>query len=291
MEDSLRHKLTIGRWHSFYRDFLSLFRGIWRHFIVHHGPRHASALSFATLLALVPLVTVVFSALSMFPVFEAWALMLEEFVYQNFVPAAGEVIREHLQRFTEHTGKLTVIGLAFLVLSALLLLSTIEETFNEIWHVESGRGLTQRVLAYWAVLTLGPLLIGVSLSITSYLVSLTFVSEQNMFAQAHSYLLSVSPFVLEVIAFIILYVVVPNCDVRFRDALTGGIVAALLFELSKRGFAWFVLNFSSYQIIYGALATIPIFLIWIYISWSVVLMGAAVAVVLGQRSLSERKVS
>ena len=147
------------------------------------------------------------------------------------------------------------------------------------------------MLAYWAVLTPGPLLIGVSLSITSYLVSLTFVSEQTVFAQAYSHLLDVLPFVLEVIAFIMLYKAVPNCDVRFRDALTGGIVAALLFKVSKRGFAWFVLNYSRYHISYGALATIPILLIWIYISWSVVLMGAAVAVVLGQRSRSERKVS
>ncbi len=151
---------------------------VWRHFIDDAFPRNAAALAYATLLALVPLAAVVFSALSMFPVFEEWALMLEEFVYKNFVPAAGDVIQEHLQRFTEHTGKLTAIGSVFLVVGAVLLLFTIEETFNEIWHVKEGRRMSQRVLSYWAVLTLGPLLIGASLSLTSYLISLTLSSDQ-----------------------------------------------------------------------------------------------------------------
>jgi membrane protein len=260
---------------------------VWRHFIDDRCQRNAAALAYTTLLALVPLAAVVFSALSMFPVFEEWALTLEEFVYKNLVPAAGDVIKEHLQRFTEHTGKLTAIGAVFLVVGAVLLLFTIEETFNEIWHVQEGRRMSQRVLSYWAVLTLGPLLIGASLSLTPYLISLTLSSNQAVLAQAQSYALAALPFVFEVLAFLILYMVVPNCIVRFRDALVGGVVAAILFEIVKRGFAWFVLNFASYQVIYGALATIPIFLIWIYISWLVVLVGAAVVVVLGQRPSRE----
>lgn len=243
---------------------------------------NAAALAYATLLALVPLVTVAFSALSMFPVFGDWATSLETFVYKNFVPAAGDVIQDHLQRFTEHTGRLTAIGLIFLVVTALLLLFTIEETFNEIWHVKESRSITQRVLSYWAVLTLGPLLVGASLSLSSYLLSLTLMSDQAVLAQAQSYLLSALPFVFVGLAFVLMYMVVPNCEVRLMHAVIGGIVAAMLFELSKRAFAWFVLNFTSYQVIYGALATIPIFLIWIYISWLVVLIGATVVVVMGQ---------
>lgn len=269
------------RFHDHPKSDMFLYR-LWRHFIDDGFPRNAAALAYATLLALVPLATVVFSALSMFPVFEEWASMLEEFVYKNFVPAAGDVIKEHLQRFTEHTGKLTAIGSVFLVVGAVLLLFTIEETLNEIWHVKERRQMSQRVLSYWAALTLGPLLIGASLSLTSYLISLTLSSDQAVVAQAQSYVLAALPFVFETLAFLILYLVVPNCNVRFRDALIGGIVAAILFEISKRGFAWFVFNFASYQVIYGALATIPIFLIWIYISWLVVLVGAAVVVVLGQ---------
>ncbi len=283
MNNPSQHKRWIHRWRSdHHRTSQMLLYRVWRHFIDDGFPRDAAALAYATLLALVPLAAVVFSALSMFPVFEEWALMLEQFVYQNFVPAAGDVIQEHLQRFTEHTGKLTAIGSVFLVVGAVLLLFTIEETFNEIWHVKEGRRMSQRVLSYWAVLTLGPLLIGASLSLTSYLISLTLSSDRAVLAQAQSYALSALPFVFEVLAFLILYMVVPNCIVRFRDALVGGIAAAILFEISKRGFAWFVLNFASYQVIYGALATIPIFLIWIYISWLVVLVGAAVVVVLGQ---------
>ncbi len=286
MNDQSQRKRWIHRWRS-HRPHKSqmLLSRIWRHFIDDGFPRNAAALAYATLLALVPLAAVAFSALSMFPVFEEWASMLEEFVYKNFVPAAGDVIKQHLQRFTEHTGKLTAIGSLFLLVGALLLLFTIEETFNVIWHVKEGRRMSQRVLSYWAVLTLGPLLIGASLSLTSYLISLTLNSEQAVLAQAQSYVLAALPFVFEALAFVILYMVVPNCVVRFRDAFIGGIVAAVLFEISKRGFAWFVLNFASYQVIYGALATIPIFLLWIYISWLVVLVGAAVAVVLGRPPL------
>lgn len=251
-----------------------------RRFFADRCLRSASALSFATLLALVPLAMVVFSSLSMFPVFESWGERLQDFIYRNFVPTAGDVIRDHLEQFAGTTGRLTAVGLTALLLSALLLLSTIEEAFNDIWHVHRGRSLVQRVLAYWTVLTLGPLLMGASLSLTSYLLSLSPFSDQ-----ADSIFLLVLPFVFEVLAFMLLYLVVPNCTTRLRDALIGGVVAALLFEFTKRGFALFVLSFSSYEVIYGALATIPIFLIWIYLSWIVILVGAEVTVTLSGRGL------
>ncbi len=256
------------------RRFGCFTAGVGRRFLEDHCQTNASALAFATLLAVVPLAAVVFSSLSMFPVFEQWAAAVEEFVYQNFVPAAGAVVREHLQRFAGQTGRLTVFGLVFLLLSALMLLYTIEDTFNRIWRIHRGRALIQRVLAYWAVLTLGPLLMGASLSLSSYLISLAVASE------ARSRFLEMLPFVFEVLAFVLLYTVVPNCVVRLRHAAVGGAVAAVLFEFSKRGFALFVLNFSSYEVVYGALATIPIFLIWIYLSWLLILFGAEVTAAL-----------
>ncbi len=225
-----------------------------------------------------PLVAVVFGSLSMFPVFGGWAEALQEFIYRNFVPAAGDVIFAHLERFAGSAGELTAVGLAALVVSALLLLATIEEAFNDVWHVHKGRSLSQRVLAYWTVLTLGPLLMGASLSVTSYLFSFSLAPDQMMLAKAQSMFLRLLPFVFEVLAFTLLYLVVPNRSVRPRVALLGGVVAALLFEATKRGFALFVLNYTSYQIIYGALAAIPIFLIWIYLSWLVILVGAEFAV-------------
>lgn len=242
--------------------------------------RVAAALSFTTLLALVPLITVVFSMLSVFPVFEQWTGSFEDFMYRNFVPAAGDIVRENLTRFTQQAGKLTAIGLIVLLLSALFLLATVEDNFNEIWRVQRGRSVFQRLLVYWAVISLGPLLIVASLSVSSYVLSLPFLPDQKTYQGFASHLLPVLPPLLETIAFVLFFMAMPNCAVRFRDALAGGIVAVVLFECAKKGFAIYVLNFRSYEVIYGALATIPIFLVWIYVSWLVVLVGAHVTAVL-----------
>ncbi|MDH3638528.1 MAG: YihY family inner membrane protein [Gammaproteobacteria bacterium] len=268
---------VVNRTHRF-------FAAVGRRFLADRCLRSASALSFTTVLSLVPLVAVVFGSMSMFPVFGKWGEALQGFIYRNFVPAAGDVIFSHLERFAGTAGQLTTIGLVALVLSALLLLVTIEEAFNDVWRVHKGRSLVQRVLAYWTVLTLGPLLMGASLSLTSYLLSLSLIPDQAMLVKAHSIFLRLLPFVFEVLAFTLLYLVVPNCSVRPRDAFWGGVVAALLFEITKRGFALFVLNYSNYQIIYGALAAIPIFLIWIYLSWLVILIGAEFAVTASGRT-------
>ena len=243
--------------------------------------RVAGALSFTTLLALVPLATVVFSMLSLFPVFEEWATEAENFIYQNFLPAAGDAIKEYLHQFTDKAGKLTAFGLAFLFISSLLLLATIEDAFNDIFRVHRGRPFMQRILIYWAVLTLGPLLIVTSLSISSYLVSHTILSAQPLVAGAFSHLLKALPWLLTLLAFVFFYNTIPNRTVRFRDALAGGVVATVLFEFAKQAFAYYIVHFNSYQLIYGALATIPIFLVWLYLSWLVVLIGAYVVAVCG----------
>ncbi|MCG6871006.1 MAG: virulence factor BrkB family protein [Gammaproteobacteria bacterium] len=258
-------------------------KGVFERFFADHCPTNASAMAFTTVLAMVPLVTVTFSTLSMFPVFEHWAGDLESFVYENFVPATGDVVRARLSEFSEKTGRLTAVGLAMLIASALLLLVTVEETFNAIWRVKRGRRVVQRILAYWAMLTLGPVLIGASLSVTSYLVS-SALSDPEV-ATARSVFLSWVPLLFEVLAFFLLYTVMPNRAVRLWHGLVGGLAAALLFEITKKGFTVFVLNVTSYEIIYGALATIPIFLIWVWLSWLVVLVGAEITAALGDRDL------
>lgn len=241
----------------------------------------AAALAFTTILALVPAAALVLSILSVFPVFQEWSRELENFIYSNFVPAAGEVVQSQLQGFIEQTGKLTAFGILFLLLSALLLLFTIEETLNRIWRVTESRPLVQRILSYWAVLTLAPILMGASLSLTSYFVSTTLEGEGGI-GTARNIVSTVLPFVFVVFAFVLLYVAVPNTRIRFRDALIGGVTAALLFEVTKTGFAWYISNFRSYEVIYGALSTVPIFLVWVYLSWLVVLIGAETTAVLGE---------
>jgi len=262
------------------RSTFNLVRGTFKRFFEVHCETNASALAFSTLLAMVPLAAVVFASFSLFPEFESWSRKVEEFVYRNFVPAAGDVIQSYLREFAGQAGKLTAVGLVFLIVSALLLLFTIEDTFHRIFRVERRRSIIQRMLAYWAVLTLAPLLIGASLSLSSYLISVAARSDQVV----QNRLLGWLPLVFELMAFVLLYTVAPNKSVRLRHAFTGALLAAILFEASKQGFAYFVLNFRSYEVIYGALATIPIFLVWIYLSWLVVLVGAVLVAELGDRS-------
>jgi membrane protein len=251
--------------------------------------RVASALSFSSVLALVPLLTVVFSALSLFPIFEAWSESIQTFIYSNFVPQLGDQIQNYIQDFSANAGQLTFWGLIFLVVTSLTLLATIEDAFNEIWHVKNGRPLAQRILVYWTMLTLGPILIAVSLSLSSYLLSISILQEQEVVRSLGAQLLRALPFVLEMLAFVLFYYSVPNCDVKFKHALLGGMVAALLFELSKYGFAQYLVHFNSYQRIYGALAILPVFLVWIYLSWLVVLIGAYIAAAFGQAQNIRRK--
>ena len=248
---------------------------VWRRFLDDNVQTNAAALAFTTILALVPAAAVMFSMLSIFPVFQDWSLYLEDFVYENLVPAAGDAVQSQLQEFIGQTARLTAFGLVFLLVSALLLLFTIEESLNKIWRVRDNRPVMQRVLSYWAVLTLAPLLMGASLSLTSYFLSTTLDGEGG--------LATVLPFLFESLAFVLLYMVVPNCPVRFRHAIIGGVTAAVMFEVAKYGFTWYISNFHSYEVIYGALSSIPIFLIWVYLSWLVVLVGAEVTASLGDQ--------
>lgn len=241
--------------------------------------RVAGALAFTTVLALVPLTAVGFAVLSAFPVFERWMTAINDFVYGNFVPAAGDVVSRYLQQFAANAARLTVWGLAFVFVTAVMLIGTIEKAFNDIWHVRRQRKLGRRITAYWAVLTLGPVLLGMSLTLTSYLGSLA-PFQQAAAGEVRAALLRAVPVLFEFAAFVLVYTVVPNCAVRLRHAVLGAVVATLLFEFAKRGFGGFVTSFSTYRAIYGAVAALPVFLIWIYLSWVITLLGAQVAAAL-----------
>lgn len=242
----------------------------------------ASSLSFTTMLALVPLITVIFSTFSLFPVFEDWSSKIEDYVFQSFVPTAGEQIQVYLIDFSQKAGKLTAVGLLILFISSLMLLFTIENAFNQIWGIQKGRKLFQRLITYWAVLTLCPVLIAVSLSMSSAVLSSEFLNQQTIIQGITQMILRYLPWILEVFAFVLFYKAIPNTEVNIKHALCGGIIATILFESAKLGFAFFILNFNNYQLIYGALATIPIFLVWIFLSWLVMLIGAVVVAEMGK---------
>lgn len=244
-----------------------------RRFEQDHCTRAAASLAYTSLLALVPLLTVVFVTLSAFPAFADWRADIQDFVFRNFVPALGDQVQGYMVEFTDKARGLRAAGIIALLVTVLTMMSTIESTFNVIWGIHRKRPLMIRFLVYWAALTLGPILIGAGMVATSYVVSLPLLgggSAEGM--RAH--LIGAFPVLATTIAFVLFFKLIPYRPVPLRHALAGGIVASVLFELAKRGFALYVTQFPSQQAIYGAFATVPIFLLWIYLSWVIVLLGA-----------------
>jgi membrane protein len=242
-------------------------------------PRVAGALSFTTMLAIVPLTAVMLAVLSFAPGFSTWMTVIQDFIYSNFVPAAGEVVQKYLTQFAGKAGRLTAVGLLFLVATAIMLMATIEQALNDIWRVANARKLLHRFLAYWALLTLGPILVAGSLTLTSKFFMLPFLGRAEV-TILREVLDVVLPLAFEFGAAVLLYTVVPNVSVLWRNALAGGLFAAVLLEVAKYLFAAAMKYFTTYQILYGAIAALPIFLVWIYISWVIILLGAIVAATL-----------
>lgn len=237
----------------------------------------ASSLTFTTLIALVPLVTVMLAVFTAFPMFGSFQVALQKYFLQSLVPdSIAKPVLGALTQFAAKASRLGTVGLVVLVLTALALMLTIDRTLNAIWRVRKPRPIAQRVLVYWAAVTLGPLLLGVSLSITSYAISASqgFVGAMP---GGVSFLLASLEFALLAAAMTGLFHYVPNTYVRWRDAVAGGLFVAMGFELAKRGFAWYLTFVPTYSVVYGAFATVPIFLVWIYLGWVIVLLGAVIA--------------
>lgn len=250
--------------------------------------RAAESLSFSTLFAVVPLMAVGLATLSIFPTFQRLREAIKDFIYGNFVPAAGDVVESYIDQFIANAGQLTIWGLLFVLATAFLMMLTIERVLNDIWRVRETRKRLTRLASYWGLLTLGPLLIAISLSMTTQLAALPLFARTAALGGLHGALFGLLPLLFEVAAFTMLYTVVPNATVRLRHAIVGALLAAVLFELSKRGFGVYVSRFSSYRLVYGAVAALPVFLLWIYLSWLVVLLGAVVTATLPEwRSLRE----
>ncbi|WP_220719403.1 virulence factor BrkB family protein [Agarivorans litoreus] len=248
----------------------------------------AGSLAYVTLLSLVPLVAVTFSMISAFPVFSGFQTLIEDFVFSNFVPASGEVVKQSLRGFVENASKMTAVGIAALAVIALMLISAIDNSLNMIWRVKEKRRWRSAFPMYWMILTLGPLLMGGSLALSSYIFSAQLFDHETLIGIWNK-LLRMVPLLFSIGAFCLLYLLVPNKSIRFVHGLSGAVVAALLFELGKRGFAFYVASFPSYQVIYGAIATIPILFVWVYVSWIVVLIGAEITAALGEFSEAQQR--
>ena len=234
---------------------------------------NAGYLAYVTLLSLVPLIAVGVAIFSAFPGFESTRMEIESFLFTNFVPTSTDVIREHISSFAGNANQMTAVGIGFLAAIALLLIRNVDATLNRIWRIKKKRPMMISFAVYWMVLSLGPMLLGASIGVTSYIVSLVSFADQGI-PGFSGFLLKLLPYGISMVGFIMLYTLVPNTRVSFRAAIPGAFFAALLFELTKKGFALYISHFPSYEVIYGAVATIPILFVWVYLSWVVVLLGA-----------------
>lgn len=236
----------------------------------------AAALAYTTIFALVPLAIVVLGVLSAFPVFGEWRDQLTEYIFSNFVPSAASAVKETLLRLVGDATTITVAGAIGLIVSLLITLNSIEATFNQIWRVPSSRPRLGRFLVYWTVLTLGAMLAAASLALSAWLFALPVFSTSEGRVLS-GFALRAAPVLIELLLITALYRVVPHRTVALRHAFAGALIATVLLEIVKWGLGVYLGTFTTYQRIYGALAALPILMIWIYLGWVSVLLGASFA--------------
>ena len=223
--------------------------------------RVSASLSYTSLIAIVPLFAIGLSIFSAFPAFESIRGQIQEMLLHNLAPTIGNEVNSYFADFLKASAGLTTIGVISIVITSIMLLSTIENSFNFIFRVSRPRHLTTKITLYWTVITLGPLLLGAAFSIRSYFFALSGLSED---AINTSFIISaLLPSLITILVLMLIYVFVPNKKVRLRNAFCGAVIAMILFSIS-------------YQTLYGALAIIPIFLIWMYLVWAVVIFGAVI---------------
>jgi membrane protein len=257
------------------RQAATFARFVLRRFLDDRCLESAGALALTTLFALVPVVTVAFGILSTFPVFADWRTDITAFVFRNFVPAAGETVQGYLTQFADNASKATAIGIIVVMVSVVSLTAAIEGTFNRIWRVARARPVSARFVVHWTVITLGPMAVVALLALSAYLLTLPLIAQAEAEFSLKRHLLSVLPFLIQWLVLVGAYTLIPNRSVRVRDAAIGAALAAALFEIGKRLFTDYATNTANYQQVYGALAMVPIFVLWIYLSWILVLMGAS----------------
>ena len=261
---------------SEWKTFCTIF---WQRFNQNKLAQAAGYLTYSTMLAIVPLIMVVFSIFSAFPVFNEVTGALKEFIFTNFAPSASDMVGQYIDEFVNNSKKMSAVGIISLIVVALMLINSIDRTLNSIWQDTGTRPIFTSFAIYWLILTLGPLLVGVSIAASTYV--------KAMFESAASFsfglkLLSFVPFLSTWFIFTMIYMVVPNKKVSIKHSAAGALIAAVFFTLGKQAFAWYIVTFPSYQLIFGAMATLPIMLLWIQLSWTVVLLGAQLAAVLAE---------
>ena len=253
------------------RPFLAF---VWSRFLDGRCWRMAAGLSYTSLLAIVPLSAIAFSMLAAFPVFEGVKEQFQSALFENLLPQSAEAMQDYFNTFISNTSGLSAVGIIALAATAVLLLGTIEADMNTIFCVKKARALAPRLLVFWAMLTLGPLLLGASFSLSTYFFAATKWLGMDIFTGPLGLLTKSVPTLIIIVLLGLFYMAIPNRPVSFRAASIGGLTAGLMFTGLRLVFGWYVVTFPTYQNIYGALSVVPIFLVWMYLSWTVVLLGA-----------------
>ncbi|MCX7555125.1 YihY family inner membrane protein [Marinicella sp. S1101] len=230
----------------------------------------ASSLAYTALLSMVPFMSVLVTVFSAMPLFEDASQQLQDFIFENFVPTTGATIQQYILGFVDKARGLTVTMFLAVFVTSILMMNTMEKALNRIFDSTSTRRIRTKLTMYWAVLTMGPLLVGGGIALSSVLF------ENSAFAPVKNFIVSALPVMASMLAFFLIYLIVPNRKVKWKHALMGAIFAAVCFELAKKGFALYVTSIPSYQKVYGALATIPLFLIWMFLSWNIILLGGTI---------------
>ena len=239
----------------------------------------AASLAYTSLLSLVPLMAIALAMLAAFPVFSPLRVQIESWIFTNFVPAVGHVVQDEVSQFIANAGRLSAAGIVGLGVTAIMLLVTIETAFNQIFRVDRHRSPLSRLLVYWTMMTLGPLVVGASLSIEGHISALALWQSGP---DVHTHLASILPTLLSICIFTIMYSAIPNRTVPTRDALIGGMVSGVLFAVLRWGFALYIVHSDAYASVYGAVAAVPIVLFWMFLSWVVVLIGAETTAALAE---------
>lgn len=262
----------------YHHAWFAYLRFLLRAFIKDECSQKAASLTYTTLLSIVPVLTVVLVIFSSVPALEGMRDQLEAMIYENVIPSSGAQISQYIEHFTEKSSNLGLVGVLGMFVTAILTLMTIEQAFNKIWRVQHRSGGMSSVIRYWVMITLGPIVLGAVFGASSAIQSLSFLNQKvagyGIDWGLWGYLLS---FVLVAIGFIGMYWLIPKVRVPVKNAAIAGVITAVLFESLKQVFGAAMANFTSYEAIYGAFAALPIFLLWIYLSWNLILLGVQIS--------------
>lgn len=269
----LLEKLPLAR-----KDWLPFLLFVFKRFEADKCRQQAGSLTYTTLFAVVPMLTVFLVIISSIKALAPAREQLQHFIYSNLLPRSGVAVEQYLNKFTESSSNLTVVGVLILFVTAILMLSSIEEAFNHIWRVSKSRGGMVGFMRYWTIISLGPILLGSAFAVSSTVASMKFLSNNIAGYELNgAFWLWMISFTLTWVGFSLLYWTIPNRSVPLKSAFTAGLFSAVMFELLKQFFGLVMSNFTSYELVYGAFAAFPVFLLWIYLSWNIILLGVEIS--------------